>query len=92
MNVIELNYQSRYLSLGITSCSWIDCKNKNKHDILKEHGEFTGTTGETKTKTLNLAARENQRIVRRDKEKELQQNLQVFQKIFEEIHKIKHKV
>ena len=47
---------------------------------------------ETKIKTLHLAARENQRIIKRDKEKEVQQNLQLFEKRFEEIHEMKDKV
>ena len=47
---------------------------------------------ETKIKILHLAARENQRIIKRDKEKEVQQNLQLFEKRFEEIHEMKDKV
>ena len=47
---------------------------------------------ETKIKTLHLAARENQRIIKRDKEKEVQQNLHLFEKRFEEIHEMKDKV
>ena len=33
-----------------------------------------------------------QRIIKRDKEKELQQHLQLFEKRFEEIHEMKYKV
>ena len=40
------------------------------------------TKVETKIKTLHLATRENQRIIKRDKEKELQQHLQLFEKKF----------
>ena len=35
---------------------------------------------EPKIKPLHLAARENQCIIKRDKEKELQQHLQLFKK------------
>ena len=44
---------------------------------------------ETKIKTLHLDARENERIVNRDKGKELQQHLQLFEKRFEETHEMK---
>ena len=47
--------------------SWIDWK--KEHDILKRHGESTRTIQikvETKIKTLHLAARENQCIIKRD--------------------------
>ena len=43
------------------------------------------TKVETKIETLHLAARENQRITKRDKELEVQQHLQLFEKRFEEI-------
>ena len=46
----------------------------------------------TKIKTLHLPARENHRIIKRDKKKELQQHLQLFEKRFEEIHEMKYKV
>ena len=70
--------------------SWIDWK--KEHDILKRHGESTRTIQikvETKIKTLHLAARENQCIIKRD--------LQLFtaikkKKKIEEIHEIKYKV
>ena len=39
------------------------------------------TKVETKIKTFHLAARENQRIIKRDKNKELQQHLKLFEKI-----------
>ena len=39
-----------------------------------------------------MAARENHCIIKRDKEKELQQHLQIFEKRFEEIHEMKCKV
>ena len=38
------------------------------------------TKVEPKIKPFHLAARENQRIIKRDKEKELQQHLQLFKK------------
>ena len=50
------------------------------------------TKVDTMIKTLHLVARENQRIIKRDKEKELQQHLQLFQKRFEEIDEMKYKV
>ena len=50
------------------------------------------TKVESKIKILHLAARENQRIIQRDKEKELQQHLQQFEKKFEEIQEMKYRV
>ena len=50
------------------------------------------TKVETKIQTFYLAVRDNERIIKRDKEKELQQHLQLFVKRFEEIHEIKYKV
>ena len=47
---------------------------------------------ETKIKTLNLDVRENQHIINKDKEEELQKHLQLFEKRFEEIHEMKSKV
>ena len=49
------------------------------------------TKVETKIETLHLAARENQRITKRDKELEVQQHLQLFEKRFEEIQETKCK-
>lgn len=42
---------------------------------------------EAKIKTLNLSAIDNQHIIKRDKQKKLQQHLKIFDKRFEEIHK-----
>ena len=39
------------------------------------------TKVEIKIKTFHLAGRENQRIIKRDKNKELQQHLKLFKKI-----------
>ena len=50
------------------------------------------TKVETKIKTLHLVARENQRIIKRDKEKEIQQHLELFEKKIEEILEMKYKV
>ena len=50
------------------------------------------TKVETKIKTLHIAARENHPIIKRDKEKEIQQHLQLFEKRFEEIHEMEYKV
>ena len=38
------------------------------------------TKVETKIKTLHLVARESQRLIKRDKEKEIQQHLELFEK------------
>ena len=50
------------------------------------------TKVETKIKTLHLAATESQPIIKRNKEKQLQQHSKLFEKRFEEIHKMKYKM